>query len=206
LRSYQKCYDDLPRLLTPEVHRELAAMPPQEELLSPFFDGRAGMSQYLNQLMLINVRLKGDHNILCKVDRTTGAHGVEGRSPLFDRRVVELSFAVPPRWKLSGSSEKAVLKSAVADILPQVIVDRPKSGMLVPVQAWFRDDLRRMARDHLLSRRARGRHILNHKVVEEWLDYREGAFPRQGIKLWLVLTLELWFQAFIDQPRSALVR
>lgn len=201
LRSYQKCYDDLPRLLTPAAQRELAAMPPQEAFLAPFFDHRSGMSSYLNKLMLINVRLKGAHNILCKVDRMTAAHGIEGRSPLFDRRVVEFSFAVPPGLKLAGSDEKFVLKKAVEDILPATILRRPKSGMLVPVQGWFKQDMRGLAREVLLGRRARRREILNQALIKQWLEYEESAFPRHGIKLWLVLTLELWFRSYLDAPR-----
>ena len=201
LRSYQKCYDDLPQLLTPAVQERLAAMPPQEELLSPFLDARSGMQSYLNKLMLINVLLKGPHNILCKVDRMTAAHGIEGLSPLFDRQIVELSFAVPPRWKLSGSNEKFVLKRAVEDILPAEIIALPKSGMLVPVQDWFLGPLRRLAREALLGRRARRRGLLNQALLREWLDYRGSLFPRYGVKLWLVLTLELWLRAYIDAPR-----
>jgi asparagine synthase (glutamine-hydrolysing) len=203
LRSYQKCYDDLAQLLTPAVQERLATMPPQEELLSPFLDDRSGMQSYLNKLMLINVRLKGPHHILCKVDRMTAAHGIEGRSPLFDRRIVELSFQVPPRWKLSGSNEKFVLKRAVNDILPAEIIARPKSGMLVPVQCWFRGPLRGPARQALLGRRARRRGILNQALLRDWLDYRGSLLPRYGVKLWLVLTLELWFRTYIDAPRDA---
>ncbi|WP_373529295.1 asparagine synthase-related protein [Nostoc sp.] len=57
---------------------------------------------------------------------------------LFDQRVVDLSMQIPPEYKLSGVEEKAVLKQAVADILPQAIIHRPKSGMMVPVQMGFR--------------------------------------------------------------------
>jgi asparagine synthase (glutamine-hydrolysing) len=74
--------------------------------------------------------------------------------------------------------------------------------MLVPVQGWFRDELRGMAREYLLGRQSRQRDILDQKVVREWLDYRGNLFPRHGIKLWLLLSLEMYFQAFLDAPRS----
>ncbi len=201
LRAYQKCYDDLPGLLTPRVRAALAAAPPQEAFLSPFF-AAPQFTHYLNKLMNINVRLKGSHQILYKVDRMAAAWGVEGRSPLFDRRIVEFSFGIPPRWKRSGIEEKFILKRAVWDLLPEAVLTRPKSGMLVPVQGWFRNELRSLARDHLLGRRARQRDILDQAVVREWLAYRGNLFPRHGIKLWLLLSLELYFRAFLDAPRS----
>lgn len=194
LRSYQKCYDDLPRLLSADVRAALRDAPPQEALFRPFLTG-SPMRHYLNQLMHLNTRHKGADHILTKVNNLTAANGVLGRSPLFDRRVVEASFAIPPEHKLDGVIEKAVLKRAVADLLPDAILHRPKSGMLVPVQAWFRCDLRRYARDMLLSRRARTRAYLNPALVREWLDYQGNLWPRHGVKLWLVLTLELWLRA-----------
>ncbi len=153
--------------------------------------------------MNINIRLKGSHQILYKVDRMTAAWGIEGRSPLFDRRVAEFSFAVPPHLKVLGGQEKYVLKRAVWDLLPEPILTRPKSGMLVPVQGWFRDELRPLAIEHLLGRRARERDIVDQALVREWLAYRESLYPRHGVKLWLLLSLELYFRAFLDAPRTA---
>ena len=194
LRSYQKCYDDLPRLLTSEVQAALRKAEPQETVLTPFLTNPK-MPHFLNRLMHINVRLKGSDQILTKVNNLTTANGLLGRSPLFDRRIVDASFAIPPAYKLAGAEEKAVLKHAVADLLPEVILTRPKSGMLVPVQGWFKRDLRRFARRLLLSRRARTRPYFNGGVVREWLNYRGSLWPRHGVKLWLLLTLEVWLRA-----------
>lgn len=192
LRAFQKCYDDLPRLLLPDVRTALRDSPP-EAFLTPLLDDEAS-AHYLNRLMYVNTRFKGADHILTKVSNLTSACGLLGRSPLFDRRVVAASFAIPPEFKLSGASEKAVLKRAVADLLPDVILTRPKSGMLVPVQSWFAHDLRPMARSLLLSRRSRIRPYLDQALVREWLEGRPHLRPRAGVKLWLLLTLELWLR------------
>lgn len=193
-RSYQKCFDDLSALLTPEAQEALRAEPPQAQLLSDFFqDARA--SPLLNRLMRINVLLKGADHILTKVNNLTSVAAVLGRSPLFDRRIVTEAFQIPSRHKLTGSTEKAVLKAAVADLLPAAILNRPKSGMLVPVQGWFRRDLRRYSAGLLLGRRARIRPYLNQQLLRQWLSYRGNLWPRHGVKLWLVLSLEVWLRA-----------
>ena len=54
---------------------------------------------------------------------------------------MELAFAIPPQLKLRGSVEKYLLKQAVRDLLPRAILERPKSGMLVPVEGWFQGPL-----------------------------------------------------------------
>lgn len=194
LRSYQKCYDDLPHLLSREALSALSQEEPQEELLTPFMTNPA-MLHYINKLMHINVRLKGADHILTKVSNLTRANGVLGRSPLFDRNIVDASFSIPPEYKLAGVIEKAVLKRAVDDLLPETILTRPKSGMLVPVQGWFRQELRRFASDLLLDRRARIRPYINREVIKQWFAYRGNLWPRHGVKLWLLLTLEVWLRA-----------
>jgi asparagine synthase (glutamine-hydrolysing) len=113
---------------------------------------------------------------------------------LFDVKVVEAGFAIPGKYKLDGAREKAVLKEAVRDLLPEEILTRPKSGMMVPVQRWFQHELQKPARAKLLSKSARIRPYLEQDILKNWLDYAPQPFPRHGVKLWLVLTLELWLE------------
>jgi asparagine synthase (glutamine-hydrolysing) len=194
LRSYRKCYQDLPVLLTAEALAALADAPEPERFVAPYLRPDR-MTALLNQLLHANLRTKGAHHILTKVERLTSACGIEGRSPLFDRRVVDYAFAVPPRLKLAGTAEKWVLKQAVRDLLPSTIVDRPKSGMRVPVQQWLRGPLRELANDVL---RTGSRGLFRADTIRSWLRGEGSLYPRQGGKLWLVLTLELWLRSYVD--------
>lgn len=189
LASFQKCANDLPSLLRPEVWEQVRTEP------SVFAEALALPGNYLNNLMFINTRFKGADQILTKVDNLTRAVGLRARSPLFDDRLVELSLEIPPEYKLEGAREKAVLKAAVADLLPVQILERPKSGMMVPVQRWFREYWHRRARGLLLSRHARTRRFLNQELINDWLNYRGDVWARYGVKLWLLVSLELWLQA-----------
>lgn len=188
LASYQKCSADLARLLRPEIWNAIKNQP------SVFEPELFGAGSYLNRLMFINTKFKGADHILTKVSNLTRACELEGRSPLFDQRVVEMSLTIPPEYKLSGATEKAVLKAAVADVLPETILQRPKSGMMVPVQYWFRKLWPKQARALLLHRKARVREFLNAEVIDDWLDYRGDTWSRYGVKLWLLVSLELWLQ------------
>jgi asparagine synthase (glutamine-hydrolysing) len=188
LRSFQKCALDLPQLLQPDLWLAVrdAEMVFAEDLLSP--------GDYLNRLMTLNIKFKGSDQILTKVNNLTQAAGIEGRSPLFDRRVVEMSMGIPPEFKLSGVREKAVLKQAVADLLPLAITDRPKSGMMVPVQLGFKKYWHRQAKHVLLDRHAQISPYLDRSLIKDWLDYNNDPWQRYGVKLWLLLSLELWLQ------------
>jgi len=65
-------------------------------------------------------------------DRVAMAHGVEGRFPFLDHRVVELGAALPPAMKVKGLREKHVLREALGRHLPSSIVARPKQPYRAP--------------------------------------------------------------------------
>ncbi len=188
LVSFQKCATDLPQLLKPEIWQAIRSEP-------YYLEGWLNSDlHYLNRLMAINIRFKGTDHILTKVSNLTRAVGLEGRSPLFDPRMVDLSMQIPPEHKLSGVQEKAVLKQAVADLLPDVIVNRPKSGMMVPVQIGFQKHWQPEARALLLNRQAAIAPYLNQSLIRDWLAYRGDTWRRYGVKLWLLASLESWLQ------------
>ena len=187
--SFQKCFVDLPRLFKSDVWQKVITAP------SVFAaDLQDTEVTFLNRLMLLNIKFKGADYILTKVNNLTQAAGLEARSPLFDPRIVELSMQIPSEYKLSGATEKAVLKSAVADLLPEIVLNRPKSGMIMSMQQWFRHLWYRQAKELLLNRNAAIAPYLNQNLIREWLNYRGEVFPRYGLKLWLMVTLEIWLQ------------
>ncbi len=188
LLSFQKCAADLPNLLQPQVWMSVQAEP------WVFTTDLQADQSYLNRLMALNIKFKGADQILTKVNNLTRAAGIIGRSPLFDARIVDLSMQIPPHFKLSGTQEKAVLKAAVADLLPAAILHRPKSGMMVPVQRGFREHWQRSAKSLLLSRQAAIAPYLNQTLIRDWLHYRGDTWNRYGVKLWLLASLEYWLQ------------
>lgn len=189
LTSFKKCFLDLPQLLKPDIWEAVRDKP------SVFAkDLYRSDVTYLNRLMLLNIKLKGADYILTKVNNFTQAAGIVGLSPLFDRRIVELSLQIPPEYKVAGAIEKAVLKQAVADLLPEVILKRPKSGMVMHMHQWFRTIWRGKAKRLLLDKNAAIAPYLNQNLIREWLDYRGQTWHRYGVLLWLLVSLEIWLQ------------
>lgn len=188
LNSFQKCAADLPKLLSPPVWESIKHQP------SIFAQDLTSEVQYLNRLMLLNIKYKGADQILTKVNNLTTALGLEGRSPLFDQNIVSMSLQIPPEYKLMNAQEKAVLKQAVGDLLPLVIIERPKSGMMVPVQLCFRKYWQRQAKGLLLSKKAAIAPYFNQAIIKQWLNYEGDVWGRYGVKLWLLVSLEIWLK------------
>ncbi|TDK39611.1 asparagine synthase (glutamine-hydrolyzing) [Rhizobium deserti] len=65
-------------------------------------------------------------------DRMAMAHGVEGRFPFLDHRLVEFAARLSPELKLRGLEEKHILRNVARDLLPPTIVRRPKQPYRAP--------------------------------------------------------------------------
>jgi asparagine synthase (glutamine-hydrolysing) len=199
LDSYRRAYDDLQQLLTPEWRACYDQCSELENTLTPFFACRRPR-HFLDKLMAINIRLKGAHLILPKVERMTAAWGLTVLSPLFDSRLVQLSFQMPPGLKLDRGVEKAIMKRAYREELPSAVVDRPKSGMRVPVHYWFRGEMKRYARRILGRKALRSAGIFNPDRVQQLLRYDiEEGRGRYGLRLWMLITFEIWRRIVIER-------
>jgi asparagine synthase (glutamine-hydrolysing) len=61
---------------------------------------------------------------------------VEARVPFVDHRLVELLGGTPFEWRM-GSTFKEPLKRIFTKLIPKQIIDRPKIGFPVPLEAIF---------------------------------------------------------------------
>jgi asparagine synthase (glutamine-hydrolysing) len=86
-----------------------------------------------------------------------------------------------------------ILKQAFRGKLPDSIIDRPKSGMRVPVHFWMKGEMKRYIRKVLSKKNLDRTGIFDPKRVKQLLNYETNEGPgRCGIKLWMILTFELW--------------
>ena len=199
LHSFQRAYADLVLLLGPAVRGALD----EDALIGvPRAFLRAERPRHLlNRLMAMNIRLKGANLILVKVDKMTSANRLLALPPLFSRSIVEESMRIPVHLKLEGVVEKSVLKHAVADLVPRPIIDRPKSGMRVPVYYWFQGELRRFAKRHLSLRKLRRSGLFDADYVHRIIKYDgvDVRGRRHGLKLWMLITFLLWYEQFFGE-------
>ncbi len=140
------------------------------------------------------------NDLLVKVDLASMGHGLECRSPFLDHRVVELALAMPIRRKLRlrGGRSKVILKQAFADLLPPAIRTRPKMGFGVPLDRWFRGELKEELRAVLLDPRTVGRNLFRPEAVKSLIDEHVDSRRDHAYRLWALLMLELWFRHHID--------
>lgn len=133
-------------------------------------------------------------DILTKVDRASMRVGLEVRVPLLDHGVVELAWRIPLELKLRDGSGKWLLKKLLHRYVPRELVERPKMGFSVPIDAWLRGPLREWAETYLSVDRIRAEGFLDAGVVRQtWEEHLNGSVNRGG-PLWTILMFQVWLE------------
>jgi asparagine synthase (glutamine-hydrolysing) len=148
----------------------------------------------LDRLLDLNVRTYLLDDLLPKVDRMAMAHGLEVRSPFLDTELAEFALRLPARTKVSGLSLKRVLKAAVRDLLPPDLLHRRKRGFGMPLDRWFRNDLRTYVDAMLCSDSARVGRYMDGGAVRALVTEHQSARTNLGHALWTLLTLEVFLR------------
>jgi len=136
-------------------------------------------------------------DLLVKVDVASMANSLEARSPFVDHRVFEFTASLDPSFKLRGNTPKFILKKVMEGKIPKDIIHRKKMGFRLPVDEWFRGELKDYTREILQNKTAQ-RGYFSPKAIETIInEHISGKFDH-GYRLWSLLNLELWHRAFID--------
>jgi asparagine synthase (glutamine-hydrolysing) len=144
--------------------------------------------------------------LLMKQDQMSMAASVESRVPFLDHRLVEHAVQLPGRLKLRGWRTKAILRDAVADLVPRPILTRRKMGFPVPVGCWLRDRHRRLVDELVLGPRALARGLFVPAALRGLVAEHASGAADHGARLWLLLNLELWQRMFVDGEEPAALK
>ncbi|OFW18241.1 MAG: asparagine synthase (glutamine-hydrolyzing) [Acidobacteria bacterium RIFCSPLOWO2_02_FULL_65_29] len=158
---------------------------------------------FLDRTLNADVNRYLPDDLLVKVDIATMAHGLEARSPLLDHPLMEFAASLPSHFKLRGLSRKHIFKRAIRDLVPVEAIERPKMGFGVPIDHWFRGELKTYASDLLLGPTSTSRGYFHKAVIERLLAEHVSGVRSWHYQLWNLVMLELWHRAFIDRRLEA---
>jgi asparagine synthase (glutamine-hydrolysing) len=111
---------------------------------------------------------------------------------------MEFAASLPSEWKLAGTQQKRILKAALRGVIPDAILDKPKQGFEPPLAMWFREDLRDMIHDLLLSERALQRGYFKRESLLALLHQHYCCEEDRSLHLWELVIMELWHRTFLD--------
>jgi asparagine synthase (glutamine-hydrolysing) len=185
---------DKQRLFTQDFQKALGGY---ESLgvLQQHYD-RAETPDLLTRIQYVDFKTYLPDDILTKVDRASMAVSLEVRAPLLDHKLIEFVATIPSDLKLRGRCGKYIFKKAMGPLLPPEILKRRKQGFAVPLNRWFREELRDLAHETLLGS---DDGILNSTFLKTiWNQHQRGTYDRSA-HLWAVLMYRKWKETFQTQ-------
>ena len=180
------------------LHRDICGYLDHVEEVTILDDELVKSTNYLEQVLKLDIKNYLIDDILTKVDRMSMGNSLEVRVPMLDHRLVELAATIPTSLKIAGNQTKHILKEAMKNFLPEMIIKRPKQGFGLPIQFWMQEDLIDFSAEILLDDRTRRRRIINVDFLERMIKWTRLRKDNFGIQLWMLLVFELWCREFLD--------
>jgi asparagine synthase (glutamine-hydrolysing) len=117
---------------------------------------------------------------------------------LLDHRVVEFVWQTPREHLSRDGIPKWPLRRVLDRYVPRALIDRPKMGFAVPVDAWLRGPLREWAEDLLDERRLRGEGFFEAGPIRSlWAEHLAGRGYGQH-QLWDILMFQAWHEHWMS--------
>jgi asparagine synthase (glutamine-hydrolysing) len=113
-------------LCTPEFLAAAGEVDALEVLLASYRESDA--PDFGDATLGVDAGLYLPDDLLVKVDIASMAHSLEARSPFLDHEFMEFAANIPFELKIRGRVKKYILKRALAGLLPDQILHRPKMG------------------------------------------------------------------------------
>jgi asparagine synthase (glutamine-hydrolysing) len=135
-------------------------------------------------------------NLLERGDRMTMAASIEARVPFLDHELAAFVSSLPDRYRIRGLRSKWILREAGKQLLPERILTRPKVGFRVPINEWFRGEMREYLLDHLQSRSSMTRAYYDTLALDRMLGEHLNGRQNHEKLLWSLLNLEIWHRQY----------
>lgn len=150
---------------------------------------------YLDEILYLDFNTYVPDDLMVKVDIATMAHWLESRSPLLDYNFVEFVAKIPYKEKIDSKWRKILFKRMLEKYLDKDILYRRKKGFWVPIDDWFRWQLKGYLRGILLDNDWLVLQLFKYEKIIELLE-KQDKWMDNAKKLWVLMNLNLWYNKY----------
>jgi asparagine synthase (glutamine-hydrolysing) len=168
-----------------------------QDALAAAFRETTAMDPLL-RLLTVDSQTQLPDDLLLLTDKMTMATSLECRVPFLDHELVELGARVPTTCRIKRGNLKYILKKALAGLLPDSILKRPKRGFGAPIGAWMKQQLAPTMNTLLSESSVRKRGLFRWDAVRRTIDAHYTNRADHTDHLAALMNLEIWCRIFLD--------
>jgi asparagine synthase (glutamine-hydrolysing) len=189
-------YDDPPtRVLSPDALQTIEKLDPFQRYRE--FYQRLRSFDAVQRMLYTDTQILLPDLFLEKVDRATMAHSIEVRVPFLDNEMAEYVMGLPASMKVKRGQKKWILRRAMRGIVPDEILDGPKTGFGVPFKDWLGGSLADYMKSVLLDPAVRSWGLFDQAVLERTIEEHLAGTRNNGFLLYKLLNLALWRRFYL---------
>lgn len=152
-------------------------------------------------------------------DKLAMANGLEERFPFLDNDLVNFAQKIPVKYKLGNLENmkrldenavgnkknmftqyddgKNVLRQAMADILPERIINRKKQGFSAPDESWYRGENAAYVKELLLGKDIACHEFINPDYIRTIIHEHCELRINHRLLIWSFMCFEWWCRLFL---------
>lgn len=121
--------------------------------------------------------------------------GLKGRMPYFDGKVMQYGFSIPVKLKYKNGANKAILREAMQDILPDETVHNfVKKGWNAPFNKWLKAYLKDSIYSILSEPTERQKKVYNLSLIKRLFEEHLADRTNHMMFFWQLLNYEMWYR------------
>ena len=142
----------------------------------------------------IRTRLLNDY--LVKIDRASMYASLEIRSPFLDDHLFNYVKQLDKKDLMPNYRLKSILKDLASDLLPEEILNKPKTGFAIPIDEWIVGKWRTIFEEVVLEKKQ--------NIIDFNYDFINNLWKKQlsgekhGHKLYSILVFHIWTSNFFS--------
>ncbi len=184
-------------ILKQTVSPEFLKFNTQDFFDKKYFSGVKDLS-FEDKLMNVDMQSWLVDESLMMTDKMSMSQALEARVPFLDRELVEFSYNVPLKYKISLFKTKIILKDAFSKRIPTFLLNQPKRGWFSPAAKWFRNkDFYEMSKDILSKAYCQETsEIFKYGNILNILEGHKNKTKYNLNILWSILVFQVWARKF----------
>jgi asparagine synthase (glutamine-hydrolysing) len=181
-------------IIRASVRRRLISYDPFEEYVN--LDKRFNGLDIVQKMLWSDTQAILPNTFLEKVDKSTMANSIEVRVPFLENNLANYVMRLPSNCKVKNGEKKWLLKRALRGILPDYILDGPKTGFGVPYSNWLKKPLLPLLKDSINSSYIKQLDVFDYSVLDKMIVEHAMGKLDHGFLLWKIMNFSIWAEKY----------